>query len=149
MNSTFGLLRKMLILFTNSHQKKKIISSCYYTIFKHEILKKFPCHFEKFQKDETHFQWLSKEINLSKRKKCTFKIQAHLFINVLFGLNHFWSRFGIVIGCLKVSCRWELHVFLVIIKDCFTCKIEMNLFNLYVLSTNNILYLMIWNYQWA
>ena len=40
----------------------------YYTIFKHEILKKFPCHFEKFQKDETQCQWLNKEINRSKRK---------------------------------------------------------------------------------
>ena len=32
------------------------------------ILKKFPCHFEKFKKDETKCQWLNKEINRSKRK---------------------------------------------------------------------------------
>ena len=32
------------------------------------ILKKFPCHFEKFQKDETQCQWLNKEISHSKRK---------------------------------------------------------------------------------
>ena len=56
--------------------RKQTISSCCQTIFKHVILKKFSCHFEKFQKDETQCQWVNKERNRSKRKKMYLTLYA-------------------------------------------------------------------------
>ena len=51
--------------------------------FKHEILKKFPCHYEKSQKDETQCQWLNKEINRTKRKMYLIYYRISRVVGVL------------------------------------------------------------------
>ena len=86
------------------------------------IFKKFPCHFEKFQKDETQCQWLNKDIDRSKRKMCLFDQPQHFHESLEQFISSLHTKNFKISDEISSKCNMEKNCFVLTKKPRFCEK---------------------------